>query len=78
MGETVKKYPSPEQMRLIFKDTYSFYLKWKDVQNGNDWFMVVDESHEIRDKYPFEICEDMLIKIMQVMEHDYAIRTKGE
>jgi hypothetical protein len=68
--------PTPEQVKLIFKDTYNFYLKWIAV-NEVDWGMVISESHEIEAKYPFELNRKILVEIVAVIQADYMGRSNN-
>ena len=62
--------PTQEQVRLIFSDTYKFYLKWIAVKDI-DWGLVIAESHDIEAKYPFELCIKILVELVAVIEADH-------
>jgi hypothetical protein len=72
----VNKEPTNEQIRLIFKDTYNFYLNWKDIDNEEDWNILTDESREIEKRYPFDLCLKILIGILNIIEKDYMRRNR--
>ena len=63
-----------EQARLIYKDTYNFYLKWKDINKDEDWNMLVEKEHGLYKKYPFKLCGEMLVEIMDIIEKTYQGR----
>lgn len=71
MEENVKNNPTPEQVRLIFKDTYNFYLKWKDIDNDEDWNLLVEEEHELYRKYPFDLCKVNLKEFLIIIKKYY-------
>jgi hypothetical protein len=70
-------YPDNENVRLIFKDTYYFYLKWIAVKDKINWDLVISESHDIEIKYPFELCRKILVEIVAVIETAYMERSEG-
>lgn len=71
MEQKVNKTPTPEQIRMIYKDTYNFYLKWKDINKEEDWDLLVKEEHELYKKYPFDLCKSILVEILTVIKNAY-------
>lgn len=44
----------PKQVQLIFKETYNFYLRWKNVTNSHDddiYKQMTSEARELSEKY---------------------------
>jgi len=70
MGEDVN-YPSPEQVKLIFKDTYNLYLKYKEASTDKEYLELIAESNEIDNKYPFQLCHVMVLELLNIIE-DYC------
>lgn len=59
--------PDSEQVRLIFKETYLFYTKWNSISNSN-WDKLMQEARELNKKYPFALCRQILIELIEVIE----------
>lgn len=68
--------PSADQVRLIYKDTYNFYLKWIAVKEL-DWEAVIAESRDIEQKYPFELCRKILVEVVMIIEANYLAKEDG-
>ena len=64
MGET-NKIPTPEQVRLIFKDSYNLYTKHLI---DRDYKAFLKESHELKVRYPYEITESILLSLMNIFD----------
>lgn len=60
--------PTAEDVKGIFCDVYKFYLKYKDSKADEDFQALVKESHEIHKKYDFDMCKDMLLQVMEVID----------
>ncbi|ROR28371.1 hypothetical protein EDD66_105313 [Mobilisporobacter senegalensis] len=69
--------PSPEQVRLIFKDTYNFYVKYKKYLNNDEWMELVREIHEIYQAHPFELCKIILVELLDIFEESYKVKYEG-
>jgi len=65
-----KQLPTPEEVKEIFKYTYLFYTKWIAVKE-NEWSQLMDEARELEQKYPYELCIEMLLKILDILEETY-------
>lgn len=62
--------PTAEDVRGIFCDVYKFYLKYKDSKTDEDFQALVKESHEIHKKYDFDMCKDMLLQVIEVIDNN--------
>ena len=68
--------PTPEQVKQIFKYTYLIYIKLKDSKTNEEFKNLVKECHELKNKYPFEMCDNFLLQICNVIDRDYKERVK--
>ncbi|MDF2906813.1 MAG: hypothetical protein K0R34_2134 [Herbinix sp.] len=66
--------PDNERVRLIFKDTYNFYLKWKDISNPEDWVILMKEMKEIDHRYDCDLCRQILLELVKVIENEFKSR----
>lgn len=78
MDNTVLNIPNSEQVRFIFKDTYNLYVKYKNIQEDEEFEELVKETHELHKKYPFELCEKILVELLSVIEKYYNECRKGD
>jgi hypothetical protein len=69
MEEKEKIFPNQEQVRLIYKDTYNLYLKFKDIKADNEWNRLLFESNKLYKKYPFKLCQEMIMGLLEIIEH---------
>lgn len=60
--------PTAEDVKGIFCDVYKFYLKYKDSKTDADFQALVKESHEIHTKYDFDMCKNMLLEVIEVID----------
>lgn len=57
----------PNEVRMIFKDTYNFYLKWKNGKE-EDAFQIHKESKEINQKYNnCDLCRGILVELCSIL-----------
>lgn len=63
--------PNQEQVKLIFKETYLLYLDGVNSKLDEEFQRLIRKSHEIKTKYPFELCETIILKIWDVIS-DYS------
>jgi hypothetical protein len=70
----VKKMLSSEEVRLIYKDTYNFYLKWKDISSPDDWDALMKDMHEIDQRYNCDLCRQILIELVKVIQDEFKRR----
>ncbi|WP_313132614.1 hypothetical protein [Anaerocolumna sp.] len=71
MGRNIENNPTSEQVRLIFKHTYLLYTKFKDSKTEQDYQNLVKECHELQERFPFELCDRILLEICKVINKDY-------
>lgn len=63
----LKNMPTEEQVRLIFKETYNLYIKYKNCSKDEEFKSLLDVVHELSIKYPFELCENILCNLMNII-----------
>lgn len=78
MADTNKNVPTPEQVRLIFKYTYMIYVKYKNSKSDQDFLNLVKACHELQRRFPFKLCEKVLLEICNIIEEEYKMRFKFE
>jgi hypothetical protein len=69
--------PDQEQVRCIFRDTYSFYLKYKDISNPDQWAPLMQEMHQMDKKYSCELCRQILLELVKVIESEFLKKQGG-
>lgn len=74
MSDNSNKHPNNEDIRLIYKDTYNFYQKWKDISSLDDWVILVREARDLNNKYPYSLCERILLELVEVIEEEFKRR----
>jgi hypothetical protein len=54
----------------IFRDTYNYFLKYKDISLEDDvcWQKAIEESKVITKKYNSDLCNTMMIAILCRLE----------
>ena len=71
--------PSPEEVRQIFNDTYNvFYKKWKDISSLEQWVDLVQDASRINQKYNCELCKQILLELVKVIEDYFKRRVPDE
>ncbi len=69
-----KRIFGPECVKLIFKDTYNFYLKWKDISSLDDWVPLMQDMREIDQRYKCDLCRQILLELVKVIEDEFKRR----
>ncbi len=69
--------PKPEQARLIFKDTYNFYLRWKDILTQDNVGQMMQEAYALEHKYDCSLCRHMIADLIECIEAEYRRREEG-
>ena len=73
-----KKIPSPEEVRQIFHETYNiFYKKWHTIIDPEQWVQLMQDMHEIDQKYNCDLCRQILIELAKVIEDEFKRRDIG-
>ncbi len=76
---TEKRIPSHEEVRQIFNDTYNvFYKKWKDISSPEQWVPLMQDMREIDRKYNCDLCRQILIELVKVIEDEFKRRDTSE
>lgn len=55
----------------MFTDSWKFYRKWAVMEfplTDEQWSQIVEESHEIRDKYGGKMIEYLMIAVTQGLD----------
>lgn len=60
-----------EIVRLIFKETYLFYKKWKSISNPADWNVLMQDVAELNNKYPYNLCRRILLELVEIIEDGF-------
>lgn len=77
MAENSNNYPAHEEVRQIFYETYNvFYLKWKDISNPADWDNLHKDMGELSKKYPYPICRQILLELVEIIEDGFKRRNE--
>lgn len=77
MTKKVKRIPTHEEVRSIFNETYNvFYKKWKDISNQDDWPKLMQEMREIDAKYDCDLCRQILLELVRVIENEFKRKCK--
>ncbi|HBI73637.1 MAG TPA: hypothetical protein DDY59_10645 [Lachnospiraceae bacterium] len=76
--EKVKHILSHEEVRNIFNETYNvFYKKWRNISNPDDWPKLMQEMYEIDAKYDCDLCRQILLELVKVMQDEF-LKRQGE
>ena len=70
------KTPTPDQVKLIYKDTYYLYIKYQNCYKDEEWIELVNETHELSHKYPFDLCKVILVELLEIIEKVYMSKSK--
>lgn len=75
MDKNTNKYPSHEEVRSIFNETYNvFYKKWKDISNPEDWDKLMQDARQLSKKYPYSLCQKILLELIEIIEDEFKRR----
>lgn len=79
MAEKVKYIPSHEEVRSIFNETYNvFYKRWKNISNLDDWPRLMQEMHEIDQKYNCDLCRQILLELVVIIQEEFLKKQGGD
>lgn len=67
----VDKPPGEVNVTGILSDTYTFYCKWINVWGDIQWSDCIKESHELSHKYNCDMCNEMLVQILDMIEKKF-------
>ena len=77
MSDNSNNYPTHEEVRQIFNETYNvFYKRWKDISNPADWDRLMQEAHELNQKYPYPLCRRILLELVEIIEDGFKRRNE--
>lgn len=75
ISDIAKNIPTQTEVRQIFNDTYNvFYKKWKDISAVDQWSLLMQDVRDINDKYPYRLCRDILLDLMECLEEEFRRR----
>lgn len=73
--KNVNNYPSHEDVKNIFNETYNvFYKKWRSISSPDDWSILMQEARDIGNKYDFDLCRQILVELIEVIEDGFKKR----
>ncbi len=72
-----KQTPTPDMVKAIFKDTYNFYLRWKDISALEDWVNLIQDMRQIDAKYGCDLCRQILLELVKVIEDGFLKKQGG-
>ncbi len=73
-----KTFPSQEEVKNICKYCYLLFTKYTNAHTDNEFNQLVAEAKEIRDRYPYKLCEVMLIEKINIIDRYYREWKKKE
>lgn len=61
--------PSKEEVKQIFNEIHNIWFKkHRDSKTDEEFQSMLKEAHEINKKYPYRLCENMLIDLANIIE----------
>jgi hypothetical protein len=67
--------PDHENVKKMMNELYNgFYLKWRSILTLENAGQMMQEVHEIEKKYPFQLCRDILVGLVESIEEEYRKR----
>jgi len=60
--------PNDLTVKDIFRDTYLLYIKYKFIQTEPEFINLISDAREITKLYPYELCEKMLVDVIDVID----------
>lgn len=69
-----KKIPNHEEVKTIFKESYLLFEKHKVADSEEDFKRLTDEARLIYNKYDFDLCHEMIVGILSVIEEYWKER----
>jgi hypothetical protein len=67
-----KRIPTQADVRSIMNEVYNvWFSKYKNATTDNDFQNAIREAHELNEKYPFELCETLIIQLILIIESYY-------
>lgn len=74
---TEQRNPTQEEVRSIMNEVYNiWFTKYKNSETDEQFQNMVKDAHIILKKYPFELCEVMLLKLSNAIEAYYKERKR--
>ena len=67
-----------EKVKVTFRDTYNFYVKWKSISSSSDWPILMQEARDLGSKYDFDLCRQILVELIKVIEENDKNRRQHE
>ena len=79
LTDKVNNYPSHDEIRNIFNETYNvFYVKWKDISDLSKWDDLMQDVRDLNNKYPYSLCEKILLGLIEIIEDKFKRRQANE
>lgn len=64
----MKISPNREQVKMIYREVYMLFVKYSDISTNIDFKLFLKESHDLNNKYPFELCEHQILDIANILD----------
>ena len=78
ISDIAKNIPTQTEIRQIFNDTYNvFYKKWKDISSAEQWPLLMQDVYNIYVKYPYRLCRDILLNLVECIEEEFLNKQGG-
>lgn len=67
--------PNHEQVKQFMYEVYNkFYLKWRNELTSDNIDQMMQEVYEFDKRYPFELCHDVILGLVECIEDEYRRR----
>lgn len=75
MGINNKRIPSAIEVRQIFNETYNvFYRKWTNPNTPYNPDIMMQQAHELNQKYDCDLCRHMIADLIVCIEDEWKRR----
>lgn len=72
-----QRTPTQDEVRSVMNEVYNvWFSKYKNAETDQEFQDMVRDVHEIKKKYPFKICHDMLLEMSNIIENYYKERNR--
>lgn len=70
--------PDHEQVKSFMNEIYNnFYLKWRNELTLDNVEQMMQEVYDLDIKYPFELCHDVILGLVECIEDEYRRRNSS-
>ena len=71
LGTVRRQVSLDEIVKLIYKDTYNFYQKWKSISSPAEWDALMEDVRDLNEKYPYPLCRRILLELVEIIEDGF-------